>query len=254
MKKLIKKVLKLCGYNLTKNSPFVAGAHQRPVGQMKTLLEDLKARNLACKAILDIGANDTSWSKMAHEIFTDAVFCLIEPQIEMEEKLKLFVSNTKGSVYFLAGAGAKPERKYLTIWEDVAGSSLLPEENNLLKQSGKQRAIEIITVDEIIGSGKFPIPQIVKIDIQGYELEALKGANVLFGKTELFILECSLFAFSTVPGIPLVYDVINFMHDKGYVIYDFPGFLRRPLDGALGQCDICFVKADSFLRSSGEWS
>jgi hypothetical protein len=30
-------------------------------------------------------------------------------------------------------------------------------------------------------------------------------------------------------------------------------FLRRPLDGAIGQCDICFVKKDGFLKKSNEW-
>jgi hypothetical protein len=38
-----------------------------------------------------------------------------------------------------------------------------------------------------------------------------------------------------------------------YVVYDFAGFARRPLDGALGQCDICFVKRNGFLRVSNEW-
>ena len=76
---------------------------------------------------------------------------------------------------------------------------------------------------------------------------------MLFGKTEVFILECSLFSFSDVPGMPIISDVVNFMLNRDYLIYDFPGFARRPLDGALGQCDVCFVKRNSFLRSSNDW-
>lgn len=67
-------------------------------------------------------------------------------------------------------------------------------------------------------------------------------------------MEVSLFDFSDGMDMPIISDVINFMLRYNYVVYDFPGFLRRPLDGALGQCDICFVKKDSFLRKSKEWS
>jgi hypothetical protein len=136
----------------------------------------------------------------------------------------------------------------------MAGSSFLPPENDELRTSGKQRVINMISIDSIVEDKLFGIPDLVKIDVQGYELEALKGAEKIFGKTEVLILEVSLFSFSDVPGIPLFADVIDFMNDRNYVVYDFPGFSRRPFDGALAQCDVCFVKKDSFLRSSNKWS
>ena len=75
-----------------------------------------------------------------------------------------------------------------------------------------------------------------------------------FGFTEVYIVEVSLFPFSGVPGVPIITDVINFMLNRDYVVYDFPGFLRRPLDGALAQCDICFVKKNGFLKESNDWA
>lgn len=254
MKGLIKKALQFFGYDILKLNPFPPGAAQRPVGDMKKLLEDMKVRGLNCKSIMDVGANVSDWSRMAKEVFHDARYCLIEPQVEMEPYLKAFCQISKGSVYFLAGAGKRVEEKALTVWDDMAGSSFLPPENDDLKISGKQRVINMISIDSIIEDKLFDVPEIVKLDVQGYELEALKGAEKIFGKTEVFILEVSLFAFSDVPGIPLFADVIKFMNDRDYVVYDFPGFSRRPLDGALAQCDVCFVKKNSFLRASNDWS
>lgn len=253
MKSAIKKLFYLLGFEIKKTT-FPIGSPQRPVGDMKKLLEDLKYRGLNCKAILDVGANKTDWSRMAKSVFTDAVFCLIEPQVEMEEGLKSFCDGSNNnSIYIIAGAGATSETKYLTIWDDMAGSSFLPKEDDNLKDKGKQRAIDIVTIDEIVASNKFDIPQLAKLDIQGYELEALKGAEKLFGITEAFILEVSLFSFEDVQGMPIFSDIVNFMLERNYLVYDFPGFSRRPLDGALGQCDICFVKRDGFLRASNKW-
>ena len=47
------------------------------------------------------------------------------------------------------------------------------------------------------------------------------------------MLETSLFAF--MPGQPLVREVIDFFFQRGYELYDIPGYLRRPSDGALGR-------------------
>lgn len=255
IKKKFKRFLSSTGYEIRriKNFNLIDQLYMRPVGQMECFLEDLKLRGLDCKSILDIGANRTKWSRMAKNVFPEANFYLIEPQIEMEPYLKSFVGIFKGSEYFLYGAGDKNDILTFTIWDDFSGSSFLPTENKTLLHKGEQRRIEIIKIDDLLNSERILLPEIVKIDIQGFELEALKGALKTFGYTEVYIIEVSLFPFSDNPVMPVISDVINFMLDRGYVVYDFAGFLRRPLDGALGQCDICFVKANGFLRKSNEW-
>jgi FkbM family methyltransferase len=171
----------------------------------------------------------------------------------MKEKLENFCYEFNNSVFFLAGAGAKKGILALTVWDDLKGSSFLPNPDQNKTNGNKRRDIEIITIDDLIDSGKIKKPELMKLDIQGFELEALKGAGKTFGYTEVYILEVSLFSFNDLPGMPIISDVINFMSQRDYVVYDFPGFLRRPLDGALGQCDICFVKRNGFLRTSNEW-
>ncbi len=253
MKYLLNKILNFFGYEIKRaDNEVQPGSMKRKVGAMNLILEDLKARGLNCKSILDIGANETQWSRMAKKVFPSSHFYLIEPQSEMKESLEKFCQDFKNSKHFLNGAGAKNETLKLTIWDDLAGSSFLPEHNEGLKENNIQRDIEIITIDELISSSKIIIPELIKIDIQGYELEALKGAKKTFGHTEVYILEVSLFSFN-MPGMPLFSDVINFMLEHDYVIYDFAGFLRRPLDGALAQCDICFVKKNGFLRKQNDW-
>lgn len=243
------------GYELKKFIPVPPPANPyRPVGVMEYLLEDLKARGFIPNAIIDVGANKGSWSKSTQFIFPEARFLLIEPQLEMEEPLHKICSQYPQMQYVLAGAGPENTEMVLTVWKDLLGSSLLPPTEEGLQNSGQQRTIPIVTIDSLLQQLQFPLPQLVKLDIQGFELEALKGASSLFGKTEVFILEVSLIPFDNHPDLPLLYDVVHFMQQRGYVTYDFAGFGRRPFDGALGQCDICFVKANGKLRHSNAWS
>lgn len=251
MKALLQKALNTSGYQLKKIQQHRLLPNERPVGDMQCLLEDLRKRGLQCSFIMDVGANRGQWSRMAKNIFTEAEFCLIEPQIEMFNSLQNFCDEFENSFFVNAGAGACKEAKTLTVWDDLLGSSLLPVVNCDLKKNNKQREIEIITIDSIIAKRKVNAPELIKLDIQGFELEALKGAEQTFGVTEVYILEVSFFAFER--AMPVFADVINFMLERNYVVYDFAGFLRRPYDGALGQCDICFVKKNGFLRRSNKW-
>ena len=254
MKRIIKKILKSKGYEISKITKETSVTdNYRPVGRMNFFLEDLKKRGLKCESILDVGANQGLWSRMAKEIYPEANFYLIEPQIEMEENLQNFCKEFNSSTYFLSGAGANPDKLIFTVDDDLAGSSFLPKKNDKLLKTGRQRIIDIITIDSLIEASKIKRPELIKLDIQGFELEALKGAKQTFGYTEAYILEVSLFPFSDVPGIPVFSEVVKFMLERNYVVYDFPGFLRRPNDGALGQCDICFVKKNSFLRKCNDW-
>ncbi len=254
MKQLVKSLAQNLGYDITQRNRLenLPGSNARPTGNMTFFLEDLKARGLNPSSILDVGANRAKWSREVKFVFPDASCMLIEPQLEMQSELDLFCQDFPDSQYILAGAGATQQELTLTVWENFAGSSFLPEETDDLKESGKQRNIPIITIDSLIETKKIELPQLVKLDIQGFELEALKGASSLFGATEVFILEVSLFSF--IKGQPVFHEVVNFMEKRGYVVYDFAGLSRRPYDGALGQVDVCFVKQNGFLRSTYRWS
>lgn len=225
----------------------------KPIGNVQLFLEDILSRGLNCKYILDVGANLSEWSRMAKAVFPEAIFYLIEPLAEMELNLKQFCEDFSGSKYFLNGAGAVEEKHFLTTWGDeLAGANCLVQENDYMKSINKQREIQMITIDSLIDKKEMEIPELVKLDTQGFELEALKGASRLFGNTEVFILETSLFEFTK--GTPILSEVVLFMAERGYEIYDFPGFLRRPYDGAIGQIDVCFVKRNGYLRASNAWA
>jgi len=255
MKQLIQNFLSQFGYSIRRTSTLRGhepGSMTRPIGEINLFLEDIHARGFAPRGIIDVGANKGEWTNMALSIFPNTPVLMIEPQDEMERFLSEITKTTPNCHFIKAGAGRKAGELVQTIWGDLAGSSFLPPPNPELVQAGKQRKTRVITIDEAL-TKDYPHfkPDLVKLDIQGFELEALSGAETLFGKTEIFILEASLFSF--MPSQPIVREVISFMAAKEYELYDIPGRCRRPYDGALGQLDLAFVKANGIFRKVTDW-
>jgi FkbM family methyltransferase len=247
--KPIQSVVGSFGYQINK-LPSRLPPLRRPVGVMSCFLEDVAGRGFKARNILDVGANRGLWSKTAAAVYPEASLLLIEPQEEMKPYLDQYCRDNPKARWVQAGAGATEGELTLTIWDDLEGSSFLPEDNTPVTVGKKRRSVKIVTIDSLY-PGKAELPDLVKLDIQGFELEAIKGAQKLIGQTELFILEVSL--YNDTPNSPLFAEVVSFMAQRGYVAYDLPGFMRRPFDAALGQMDIAFAKRDGFLRASNAW-
>src|SRR6185312_9724104 len=126
----------------------------------------------------------------ALDVFPEAQFLLIEPQGEMRVHLDALSRERPNVRWLECAVGAEKTTMALTIWDDLAGSSLLPSAETAKSWGYAQRIVRVETIDSVLAGA---VPNLVKLDIQGYEIEALKGAESLFGRTELFIAETSFF-------------------------------------------------------------
>jgi len=225
----------------------------RPIGSAWSILEDVRARGFTPTGILDVGANRGDWTTMALSIYPSASVLMIEPLDEMDAPLLAICQERSSCRHVKVGVGRVDGELIQTISPDLVGSSFLPPRDEVKIRTGRQRSTRVLTIDSVVAQYPDFRPDLVKLDIQGFELEALMGGNKLFGTTELFIVETSLYPFSSLNGEPIAREVISFMADRSYEIYDIADFLRRPYDGALGQVDIVFAKNHGLLRSSNQW-
>lgn len=223
----------------------------RPFADMRTFFEFLRERGFSPSSAVDVGAHRGHWTAMFKEVFPACELLLVEPQPELAADLDAICHRLPGLTWVQTAVGAREETRLQTIWEDLQGSSFLPRPDAARAAAGEQRPARVARLDDLLSRWGARVPDLVKLDVQGFELEVLAGCPSIFGKTEVFILETSLYAF--LDDIPLLREVIQFMAERGYEIYDIAGQIRRPIDGALGQLDIAFARRSGFLRRHDLW-
>jgi FkbM family methyltransferase len=235
VKRLGKHLVRAAGFEVRRIQP--PASHLRPIGDLVSGLEDIRARGFAPQLIFDVGAASGTWTQAVGPIFPAAAVVLIEPRPAMQPALHELCHRRTGCTVVQCAAGASRGEALLTDWD--TGSTLLP----VVAGAAPQMSVAVDTLDHL--ADRFGMPDLVKLDVEGFELEALRGASHLMGRTELFIIEVALFRFEERP---LLHDVVAFMSARDYLVYDIAGVIRRPFDGAAGLLDLCFARAAGPLR------
>lgn len=217
---------------------------------VRSFLEILKERGFAPGHILDVGANVGLWSRAAAAVFPRAKISMLEPQQALRAALQQVAQELPDARAYSVAAGAEPGHRLLALRQDHPSSTFC-DVGDYGMPIGYQDT-EIIALDSLLGSPDFPPPDLVKVDVEGFELEVIKGAHEVISGAEILIIECSFFQW--YPMTPRFADIVSVLAGLGFDVYDFCWFLRRPLDDALGIADVCFARRDSALRANHRWA
>ena len=200
------------------------------------------------QTVIDVGAAYGDWSANASRHFPSARFLLVEPLTEFSELLERRARELSDAVLVGAVAGDTTGSATLHVHADLVGTSLHDEPG----LSSEERVVEMTTVDQVVVDHDARGPFVMKLDVQGAELEVLRGAISTLAQTQLVQLESSLFPF--YEGSSDVVGVLTHMRSAGFVLYDIVDLSYRPLDGALAQVDLFFVPESSPLREHHEYA
>lgn len=213
---------------------------------LRGALEHAHNLGLAPRAVIDVGV--AYGTPELYEVFPDAHHLLIEPLDVFRPYLERIVASCAHADYVIAAATRQPGSVTLHVHPDLTGSSLYVETEQSPGVNGVPRVVPSVTLDEVCSERRIAGPYLIKVDVQGAELDVLAGAETVLRDTDYAVVETSLFQFYR-HGVQL-FDVMSFLRERGFAVYDVVGPLYRPLDGALAQLDVAFVRESSRFRAS----
>lgn len=239
-KRCAEKVFNAFGYEIERITP-----RENIRSTMEGALAHIKNLGYSPQLVIDVGV--AGGTDPLTNSFPDAKYLWVEPLVEFESVLMKLKERYQGD-YVLAAAGKAQGRAIINVHGD--GTSLYKESEGV-SADGVPREVEMVTLDSLQGRYQLFGSVLLKVDVQGAELDVLEGSSLVLQACDVVILEVSFMEF--LVGIPQFERVVSYMKDKGFVVYDIFGNLNRPFDGALGQTNLLFVKENGWFRKSFRW-
>jgi FkbM family methyltransferase len=183
----------------------------------------LPTMNINPKVIYDIGACVLHWQRHAAKIWPTAKFVLFDGEPGVERVLA-----NSGCDYHIGLLTDRDNRelKFYHNIDNPGGNSYYQEVTGAF---GEEHAdIKIgMTLDTIVEQKGYPLPDLIKLDIQGAELDVLRGASRCVAHCNDIILEAQHKTYNK--GAPHVDEVIAYMDSIGFELV--ANFSRVEYDG-----------------------
>lgn len=211
--------------------PFLQGRRRLGVDYF---YEKISNHSVPSSVFFDIGAHKGEFTKSVSRFFPNTTFFLFEANPIHEEYLKKL-----GWPYFIT-ALYRTETSLPFFSIGGTGDSLYRETNFSEYLSAKPKEINTKTLDNLIVSSNLPQPDILKIDVQGAELDVLLGATKCLVSASLVSLEMSIINYNL--NAPSFQEVLNFMLDNGFIPIDL--IEMHIVDDCMVQIDVGFLKRD----------
>lgn len=195
---------------------------------------DKLLRHVRPKRFLDVGANVGEFTKQLLTHVPDCQVIMVEPNPNCEQSLKeighpydiLALSNYNGSAEL-----------YIENVNPVATGASLYKENTIWYEDGKyyKHTVPVKTLD---GQNYFggSIIDLIKLDVQGSELDIIKGGENTIKNTNFVLAEVSLTQYNQ--GAPLMDAVVDKMVDMQFCIVDIIEY--HAFNNIIFQLDLLF--------------
>jgi FkbM family methyltransferase len=234
----IRKLGRRAGCDIRRYKPLVSDPY---IAQRELL------RSTACSLVFDVGAFRGEAAAEYAEMFPAAQVYAFEPFPPSYNSLVgRFAGNSR---IHLVNAAVSSQ-----TGEAVFHVNGRPETNSLLPRptTGRQYfasaaateqkiSVPTITLDDFRDQQKLAVPQILKMDIQGNELAALKGAEKTITSGNVALIFSEVTFVPHYEGGVLFYELAPYLADRGFTILNFYDMHSATAVGQLRFGDAIFV-------------
>lgn len=202
-------------------------------------------------AVIDVGAHRGQFALVVKAECPEAVLVSFEPQSEACAFYRRVVPGDPDLRTLALGASDGEATLHISRASD--SSSLLPIgslQTNAFPHTGHLHDITVMvsTLDDQLVDTVLADPVLLKIDVQGAELEVLRGAGALLRRAQWVYVELSLVELYV--GQPFATEVIGFLGVAGFDLREIRNLASAP-DGSTIQGDFLFERTAAAASPAG---
>ncbi|MGC2456939.1 MAG: FkbM family methyltransferase [Gallionellaceae bacterium] len=199
-----------------------------------------------CRLLVDIGANRGQFALVARHCFPNAKIISFEPLQKPAAIFRRVFSGDGNVQLHQVAIGAAAETRAMHISQRDDSSSLLPissVQTTMFPGTAEvaQVDVRVAPLDEFLKAEQMLAPALLKLDVQGFEYEALAGCESLLKHFDWIYCECSF--VELYAGQKLAWEIINWLSDRGFHL---AGVFNTAYDSC-GQA----VQADFLCKRAG---
>lgn len=183
----------------------------------------LKTMNIQPKVVYDIGACVLHWTRKAKEVWGSAEYYLMDATSTVQPFL------AKSGHEYAMSVLSDQDGKLVDFYENAdnpGGNSYYKETTGAYTDKHKIRKMTI-TLDTLVKQNNWKKPNLIKMDVQGAEMDILKGAKETLSECTDLILECQYENYND--GAPKFAEMVQYLESIGY--YLVSEICRTNVDG-----------------------
>jgi FkbM family methyltransferase len=234
----LKKVVKLA--QLVRNASYRRGLRK---GVAAAIEHERLLKTLSVNTIIDIGANRGQFALVARHCFPKAKIISFEPLVDPAKKFWGVFAGDQQMTLHITAIGPKCDSAVMHVSERDDSSSLLSIttlQNSLFPGTSEQRreTVQVAPLGTLIAPNEIIAPALLKLDVQGFELQALESCVELLPLFTYVYVECSF--VELYAGQALADEVIAFLQGVDFRLEGVYNMLYNA-QGRAVQADFLFV-------------
>lgn len=156
--------------------------------------------------IIDVGANRGQFAILARNLWPNARIYSFEPGPRAAKALRRLFERDEMLEINEVALGAAPDHRTLRIPNADDGASFLIPVDSIESVNVAIKPLDSLRLPTIR-------PVLLKMDVQGFELEVLRGAEETLQQVDVIVSECT---YTPPSGVPSAMDLCNYLQSRGF--------------------------------------